>query len=101
MTSVGSTDDAASIVAHAAAPVGKTTGAGRHRDPRRIRRLAAVHTRPTMDVVGCDGHVPFQWDWRGVFVGAEGTFGVTVRIVAALIPGPEEVRTALASVPSL
>ncbi|MFQ5653936.1 MAG: FAD-binding oxidoreductase [Planctomycetota bacterium] len=40
-------------------------------------------------------------DWRGVFVGAEGTFGVTVRAVVALIPRPPEVRTWLAAFPSL
>ncbi len=36
-------------------------------------------------------------DWRGLFVGAEGTFGITVEAVLALIPRPEEVRTHLAA----
>ncbi|MGE3166259.1 MAG: FAD-binding oxidoreductase [Planctomycetota bacterium] len=40
-------------------------------------------------------------DWRGLFVGSEGTFGITVEAVVALIPRPEEVRTCLAAFTSL
>ncbi|MEE8142946.1 MAG: FAD-linked oxidase C-terminal domain-containing protein [Planctomycetota bacterium] len=63
-----------------------------------------------MSVVLADGELvelggppgsPVAEDWRGIFVGSEGTFGVTVRIVAALIPRPEHIRTALATFSSL
>lgn len=40
-------------------------------------------------------------DWRGLFVGSEGTFGITVEAVVSLIPRPEEVRTCLAAFSSL
>jgi len=40
-------------------------------------------------------------DWRGLFIGAEGTFGITVEAVVQLIPRPEEVRTYLAAFPTL
>lgn len=40
-------------------------------------------------------------DWRGLFIGSEGTFGVAVEIVALLIPRPAAILTALASFPSL
>ncbi|MCI0651595.1 MAG: FAD-binding protein [Planctomycetes bacterium] len=40
-------------------------------------------------------------DWRGLFVGAEGTLGLTIEATLALIPRPERVHTCLASFPSL
>ncbi len=40
-------------------------------------------------------------DWRGLFIGAEGTFGITVEAVVQLIPRPEEIRTYLAAFPTL
>lgn len=40
-------------------------------------------------------------DWRGAFVGSEGTFGVTVRATVRLIPRPETTRTFLVSYTSL
>lgn len=40
-------------------------------------------------------------DWRGAWVGSEGTFGVTVEATVQLIPRPPAIRTALASFASL
>ena len=40
-------------------------------------------------------------DWRGAWVGSEGTFGVTIEATVQLIPRPQVVRTALASFSSL
>ncbi|MSQ06610.1 MAG: FAD-binding protein [Dehalococcoidia bacterium] len=41
------------------------------------------------------------YDLRGVFVGSEGTFGVTTRIVVRLLPLPETVKTFLGIFPDL
>ncbi len=40
-------------------------------------------------------------DWRGAFIGSEGTFGITVRATVRLIPRPAGVRTFLISYRSL
>lgn len=40
-------------------------------------------------------------DWRGLFVGSEGTLGITVQAIVALVPRPEEIRTVLATFGSL
>lgn len=40
-------------------------------------------------------------DWRGAFIGSEGTFGITVRATVRLIPRPQCVRTFLISYRSL
>ena len=49
-----------------------------------------------MELGGKPGAVASD-DWRGLFIGAEGTFGITVEAVVALIPRPEEIHTALAA----
>lgn len=36
-------------------------------------------------------------DWRGVYIGSEGTLGVVVQAVVALVPAPESVHTSLAT----
>ena len=41
------------------------------------------------------------YDLRGVFVGAEGTFGLATRIVVRLLPVPETVRTFLGIFPDI
>lgn len=40
-------------------------------------------------------------DWRGAFIGSEGTFGITVQATVRLIPRPQCVRTFLVSYNSL
>lgn len=40
-------------------------------------------------------------DWRGAFIGSEGTFGITVQATVRLIPRPTSVRTFLVSYTSL
>lgn len=45
---------------------------------------------------GRPGHVD-DVDWRGVFIGSEGTLGVVVEVIVALVPRPESIRTSLAS----
>ncbi|MCA8960148.1 MAG: FAD-binding protein [Planctomycetes bacterium] len=40
-------------------------------------------------------------DWRGLFIGAEGTFGITLEAVLQLVARPEVVRTYLAAFPTL
>ena len=64
----------------------------------------------SMDVVLPDGREVTlgsetgEWigeDWRGVFVGSEGTLGITVQATVALIPQPEAIRTSLAAFASL
>ncbi|MGE4618553.1 MAG: FAD-linked oxidase C-terminal domain-containing protein, partial [Planctomycetota bacterium] len=40
-------------------------------------------------------------DWRGAFIGSEGTFGVTVQAKVRLVPRPQKVRTFLVSYTSL
>jgi len=40
-------------------------------------------------------------DWRGAFIGSEGTFGITTRATVRLVPRPPSVRTFLVSYSSL
>lgn len=40
-------------------------------------------------------------DWRGLFVGSEGTLGIATRAIVSLVPRPAEVRTVLATFASL
>jgi glycolate oxidase subunit GlcD len=47
-----------------------------------------------------DGHL-HGFDLRGVFVGSEGTLGITSAVTVRLLPVPESVRTVLASFESL
>ncbi|MFI5314669.1 MAG: FAD-binding oxidoreductase [Myxococcota bacterium] len=47
-----------------------------------------------------DGHA-HGFDLRGVFVGSEGTLGVTTSVTVRLVPLPDSVRTLLASFSSL
>ena len=53
-----------------------------------------------LEVGGPPGTAPGD-DWRGLFIGSEGTFGITVRAVVSLIPRPQEVRTTLAAFETL
>ena len=63
-----------------------------------------------MEVVLEDGSVTWLggrtreapgYDLRGVFIGSEGTFGITTKIVVRLLPLPQAVRTFLAAFPDV
>ena len=41
------------------------------------------------------------YDLRGVFVGSEGTFGITTKILVRLLPVPESVKTFLGIFPDI
>ena len=41
------------------------------------------------------------YDLRGVFIGSEGTFGITTKLVVRLLPLPQAVRTFLAAFPDV
>ncbi|GEL19263.1 FAD-linked oxidase C-terminal domain-containing protein [Pseudonocardia asaccharolytica] len=65
--------------------------------------LATEVVLPDGSIVTFGGDSPEQAgpDLRGVFVGSEGTLGITTKITVRLLPTPETVRTLLADFPSI
>ncbi len=65
------------------------------------RHILSVRTVLTdgsvLDLHRDDGGI----DWRGAFIGSEGTFGITVQATVRLVPRPASVRTFLISYSSL
>ncbi|HEX3814204.1 MAG TPA: FAD-linked oxidase C-terminal domain-containing protein [Mycobacteriales bacterium] len=66
-----------------------------------VHSLEVVLPDGTLTWLGGDSTEHAGYDLRGVFVGSEGTLGITTKAVVRLLPKPETVRTLLADFPSI